>query len=258
MLAVAQTVHGELRRGVADQMKAADAFERDDHFRVDGPDRERNRIADVNRLPVVRKRRQPRAARRTGIRLRVEAAIGRRAILSLALRAQRETGHRRVRAVVRHVADDRVARAAVRAVSEGVAVTAIVGIERLRETLRTGREIGRNGHAPFGRVGARRDREFGDVLRWQRRNRQRLDARGRRCVVPETAHELFELLVLAEDVDGHAARGIRDLAAHTARGGDAIDPRPEADTLYCAADLDPPSFQLHHTATIGSGWYDER
>ncbi len=93
---------------------------------------------------IVERQREPRAARRAGDRLGVEAAIGGILVLSPAVVAEREAGHRRVRPVVRHRADDREARAALRAVDEGVPVAAIGRVVQLAQAVVARGNVGRN------------------------------------------------------------------------------------------------------------------
>ena len=55
--------------------------------------------------------------------LSVETAVMRRFVLCLAVIAQGESGHRRIRPVVRHGSNDRVARPALGAINEGIAMS---------------------------------------------------------------------------------------------------------------------------------------
>ena len=82
-----------------------------------------------------------RAADRAGVGLRVKAAVARVVVFGLALRAHRERFHRGVRAVVGQGFDDAEARAAVRAVGERIAVTAVLRIENLAQTIGTGGDV---------------------------------------------------------------------------------------------------------------------
>ena len=79
-----------------------------------------------------------------GVRLRVKAPVAGIVVLGLALRAHRESGHRRRRPVVGHAADDREARPAVRAVDERVAEAAVGRVAQLGEAVVAGRRVRRH------------------------------------------------------------------------------------------------------------------
>src|SRR4051794_22631874 len=81
---------------------------------------------------------QPRAARRTRVRLRVEAPVRRIAILRHARAAHREPRHGGALAIVGRALDDGEARTAARAVEEGITVAAVGRIEQLAQTIVAG------------------------------------------------------------------------------------------------------------------------
>jgi hypothetical protein len=126
-------------------VKAAEALDRDDLAPAESRDDIGDRIAAAARAALRVQKREVRSARRAGIRLRVKAPIERRAVLGEALRALRERRHARHAAVVRELPGDRVARPAVGAVDERVAVAAVARIEQLREAIRTDRAVGTDG-----------------------------------------------------------------------------------------------------------------
>ena len=90
-----------------------------------GAPRRARRVLGAAARPSRSSSAQRRPARRAGVRLGVEAPVGRVLVLGPAGRAHLEAGHRRQRPVVRDAAHDREARAAVRAVDERVAVAAV-------------------------------------------------------------------------------------------------------------------------------------
>ena len=74
----------------------------------------------------------------------MKAAVGWVLVLGAACFAHREFPHRRLVAVIRHIFDDCEARAAVRAVDEGIAIAAILRVKQLFEAIITGRNVRRD------------------------------------------------------------------------------------------------------------------
>ena len=122
-LAGAQPRHCVLVRGVAGQVVAAQALDGEDGSRAQ------------QRHGFLQRHREARPAGGTRDRLRMEAPIGGVLVLAAAVGAHRESGHRRVRPVVRDGPDDREAGPALRAVDERVAEAAVVRIEELPKTV---------------------------------------------------------------------------------------------------------------------------
>ena len=120
-LAPAQARHRRLVAGVAEEVEAAEALERDDSALLQQRRDVRDRRAEL------------RAAARTGDRLGVEAAVGRIGVVAGAVRAHRERRHRSLRAVVGQRARQRIARAAMGAVDQRIAEEAARRIEQLLE-----------------------------------------------------------------------------------------------------------------------------
>ena len=85
---------------------------------------------------------QPGPAGRARVGLRVEAPVHRIFVLASAVRAELEARHRGADAVVGYVGRDREARAAARAVGEGIAVAAVARIEDLAQARVAGAEVG--------------------------------------------------------------------------------------------------------------------
>src|ERR1035437_4198935 len=78
------------------------------------------------------------------IGLRVEATIRRGIVFGLALWTHRERLHRSIRAVVGQRFNDAEARAAIRAIGERIAVTAVVRIENFAQAIGTSRDVGQH------------------------------------------------------------------------------------------------------------------
>ena len=165
VLARAQPRDRVLVGRVAGEVVAAEALDRDDRAR---------RAAA---RPPPRAAARAAARRRGSDRLGVEAAVGRILVLAAAVGAEREAGHRRVRAVVRDRADDREARAALGAVDERVAVAAVGRVEQLAQAVVAGGDVRRDQRRAAPSAGSRRSRS-----RARPRGAQRLgDDRRRRA-----------------------------------------------------------------------------
>ena len=100
-LARAQARHRVGVAGVAGEVKAAEALDRDDLAASEPRDGRGDRVDRVQRRAVGREQRQPRTAGGAGVRLGVKAAVVRRAVLGEARRALVERRHAGLRAVVR-------------------------------------------------------------------------------------------------------------------------------------------------------------
>jgi len=85
-----------------------------------------------------------RAANGTGIGLGVEPAVKWIIVFGLALRTHREGFHRRVGAVVGNGFDDAEAGAAMGAIREGIAESAVRRVVDFAEALRAGGDIGKD------------------------------------------------------------------------------------------------------------------
>ena len=126
---------------VAGEMPAAEALHGED------------RTVQQQRDGVLERQRELRPAGGAADGLGVEAPVGRILVLAAAVGAHVERGHRRVRPVVGHRADDREARPAVRAVHERVAVAPVGGVEELAEAVVAGRDVGRDERGARRRLG---------------------------------------------------------------------------------------------------------
>ena len=130
---------------IADEVEAAQTLDCDDLAAPQSRDRRLQRII-YHHLGAVRvEQAQRRPARRASVGFRMETAIRRRHVFAMAIRAQRERRHAGPRPVIGQFARDRVARTAVRAIDEGIAVAAIGRREELVQAIRTGRAVGSDG-----------------------------------------------------------------------------------------------------------------
>ncbi len=128
----------------AGQMKAAEALDRDDRAVCECRGRGCDGVC-VGREgqfnPLAIREPDPWPAFRACVGLGVKAPVVRVLVLGPAGGAHLERGHRRRGAVVGDARHDREARAAVGAVRERVAVTAVGGIEQLGQTVVAGRHV---------------------------------------------------------------------------------------------------------------------
>jgi hypothetical protein len=155
-------------------------------------------------LPAFIVQTQTRAARRAGIGLGMETARGGVVVFGPACQALHELCHAGVGAVIGESGGDRVARATVDAVDEGVAVAAVGGIEQFRQAVRADRRVGRDAGLYLARL-ARRDAEAA-----QAGGRSRQVARdffhARQCgrFALQAFDQAHHLRMLAFDSDLHA------------------------------------------------------
>jgi hypothetical protein len=160
----------------------------------------------------------------------VKAAVGGILVLAPTRGAEREPGHRRVRPVVRDGAHDREPRAALGAVDERVAVTAVGRVEELAQALVAGRDVGGDQGAAAG-GGARLDRELGLAAGGARFRSDRLDAGERRGVAAQRGREGVERGRLPFRLDDDARAVVQHEAAEPVRAGEPVDEGTEAHSL---------------------------
>ncbi len=242
-LAAAQRGHRLRAGGVAGEVVAADALDRD--HRARGEQRRRRAHGVVaGRERHVRAggagdQPQPRTARRTADWLRVEAPVAGVLVLPGAVGAQREARHRGVRTVVRQPGDDRETRPAVRTGDERMAVAPVAGVAELGQTVGAGRGVGCH-ERPYTAAGAGGDDaeaalpgdgQFGGLHRLHHRERRRVrrDARA----------EPLDGRRRALDLRHHPFAGVRHVPRQTEAGGQPVDVRPEPHPLHHAPHDDP-------------------
>ena len=150
--------------------------------------------------------RQRRSAVRAAHRLGVEASIGGVGVLRPAAPAHLEVDHRGAGTVVGDAGHDGVARAAIRAVGEGVAEAAILGVEDLPEAIAARRHVGGN-ERRCRRLGrARPDDEIRLVAECEALDVNRADTGQRWRSGAEALGEGSDRLRWALHLDRHARR----------------------------------------------------
>jgi len=166
----------------------------------------------------------------------MEAAVPRVGIVGGTGRAHRETRHGGPPPVVRQAAGDRVARAALGAVGEGVAEKPAGGIEQLGQAVRAGRGIWHNaGRSTTAGAGA--DRETGIAGRGQSLDRQCVDPGEWRRFCRKPRYEVGD--AAAFDLDRHAVGTVAYEAGKTGFRGEPMHERAHANALDRSAQPQP-------------------
>ena len=203
-LAPAQAHHRLLVAGVDQQMKAAESLDGHDQPPAQRCHRPAQRgflhgevLAPSCGVGAAVPQRQPRPALRTRVGLGMEAPVAGIAILRQTARALREAAHGGMGAVVRKPFDDAVARAAVRAVGERIAVAAIRGVEDVRNALRAGSDVGQDQRPPGSGAVAGADLEPGVPDRVEIARLQALDGGARRSFPLDAEQESLQALPVA-------------------------------------------------------------
>ena len=175
--------------------------------------------------------------------LRIVAAALRRDVLLVAGLAHRELLHARALAVVRHGLEDGQARAAGRAVDEGVQVAAVFGVEELGAALVAGRDVRRDedvaallgalddGKIRIGLIGV------GHLVHIDLE-----DGRALGGLLRDALDKLLQCCVITLGKDFDIGALVADGAAYLAGVGEPAHERAEADTLHDAVDLDVQTF----------------
>jgi hypothetical protein len=235
--------HGALVIGSAGEVVAADPLDRDDPSRPQRNCGGGKWIAGRDGYSATSKQAQRRSAIRARVRLGVEAPVRRIVVLGTAAPTHREAGHRRPRAVVGDAPNDREPWAAVRAVDERVATTAIAGIEQLRQALLAGGAVGCHGRVCGTAGRARKDRKPGFAGRPTVLGADALDQGEWRRLRPKPREESFDCVGVALDLEQYPSRVVEHEAAQVELTGEPVDVGAEADALHRAIDPcpDPPS-----------------
>ena len=251
LLAGAQQRHGLRLPRIADELEAAEALERDDAAGVQFVKRCGDRVAAVDAPTVRIGQPQARPAQRTGVRLRVEAAIARIVVLALARRALREARHAGLRPVIGQRGGDREARPAVGAVDERIAVTAVGRIGQLIEAGGTHGGIGCDAGAD-GAVAALDDAEAGRRHGIERRRLDLHHARQRRRLAAQPCDQRGDRGRRARRLDRHALAIVADAAVQMQLVRQPVDERPEAHALHQPAHADAARLARRHSGGGGS------
>lgn len=176
-----------------------------------------------------------RAARRTRIRLCVKAPVARVVVFRLTCWTHREFFHRGVRSVVRQGFDDAETRAAVGAIRERITKAPVLRIKNFAQTIGARGDVGQHkrGFAAAGFAGAYFKFFKADGV--QPGCLQALNETARRFFGFKPAQKFFKLWTSAFNLDKNALRRIVDPAVQQKLSGEAVNERPEANALHCAA-----------------------
>ncbi len=227
-------------------MIAAQPLDRHDPPLLQQADGGGDRVLTRQRPAGAVEQRQARPALRAGDGLGMEAAAGRVLVFRPAGGAHGKVGHGGVRAVVGDGGDDGVARPAVGAVDERIAVAAVGGVEELAQTIGADPGIGGDLRLllPFPVAGA--DGESRLPLRRQLRRLQAGDGGKGRQFVMQGAQEGGERRPLPFRLDGHPPAVVAHPAADPQPAGELKDEGTETNPLDDAFNVD---FQARQTAT---------
>ena len=186
----------------------------------------------------------------------VKTPVGRIVEFKLTRIAHRKRVHRRPLSVIRCLADDRIARTAVRAIGEGIAIPPVFRIADFTAAVVAGRNVRRN-------KGYRRRRRltFNDekVLLTAFSNRhkfQRIDLGRRRFLPLQGSDEFIQLGFAAFDFNMNAIGRIVHPAGQSASRRQSVDKRAEADALDDAANQDMPAHSFASRLFLPEIYYD--
>ena len=235
---------------IGHQVVPTDPFHGDDRSGSDCRKRGVERIRAVHIVGVgARLPGQLRAAHRARVGLGVKAAVGGVVVLGLTSRAHRKASHRRGGPVVRNTQHDRVARTAVGAVGEGVAMPAIAWVVDLREAVVADGRVDADRHVGRPGIVALDDAEPGISTGWlQNLGDDPGNARQRRRIIDQPARQLGDPLGRAFDLDQHAGAVVQHVAGQAECNCMPVHERPEPDALHGAGDP-------HPLPGRGAGWH---
>ena len=214
-------------------MEPAQAADRQDRAFAQPPLRFRNR------------RRQLRSAFRARVGLRMKSPIARIVIFRLASRAHAESRHGGIRPVVRNVADDSVARAAIRTVGERIAIAPVGRIGEIVVAVGAGSHV-RRYQDEFARLRpAFANCEIQIPQRIDLRYQHLFNARQRRRFGAHALDETIQRIARAFHLRHHSGRRVQDVAREAQPSRQIMHKWPEAHALHHAANADLPPRQLH-------------
>ena len=171
------------------------------------------------------------AAERACIGLCVEATVERILIFLLAARTHLKSAHGGARTIVRHTFDDRETRTTIRAVCEWVVVAPVLRGEQLLPAVLARRDIRGDERVFAFREPAVTDLESSVSCRWRIAHIDALDARGRRCLAPQTGQEIAQCAVIPFNLDIDSAGMIQNPASQSVFVRQAVHERTETHTL---------------------------
>lgn len=240
LLAVAQPRHRLGITRVTGEMEAAQALDGDDLAAQHARHRSGNRVYARHRHALRIEQHQAGAAIRTGVGLGVEAAMLRRLVLAQTGRALRERRHAGGGAVVGQRARQRVARAALGAVDEGVTVAPVRGVEKLRQAVGAHRRVVADGgvHGGIGTVALEDGKAVGVGLYRAAFLADLIHSRQGRRVAAQPLAQLGDGRGAPLDLDVHAGAVVAHPAGDAQFLRQAINEGPEAHALHHAAHAD--------------------
>ena len=245
VLALAQPRDGLLIGGIAQQVIAADALHRHDGA---APQRRGAggdglcRAGDGRTAAIVEGQLRP--AGGTGEWLGVVAPVRRVLVFGPAVRAHGEAGHGCVGAVIGQPVDDRVARPALGAVGERIAIAPCGGVGHLGEAVGAHEMVGRQRAARRSVGAAGFDREAVERPHLCIRHLARLGNGQRRRFAQQGRSELRQGRGLALGVNLDLAAAVAHPAPHAQAQREAEDEGTVAHALHAAAHHDAP--RRHH------------
>ncbi len=188
--------------------------------------------------------RKSRTAIGTGERFGMEAPIERVLVFAPAARTEREARHRGVRPIVGQGLDDRVARSALRAIREGIAIAACGRILQFLGAKRATERIRRQMHVCGLAVRARENPEIARAFDRGRRRGREPRPRERRRLADQRGLVAAEVRRRPFDVNDDLARAVAHPARELQRTREPIDEGPKADALHLPADDEAPRARL--------------
>ena len=244
VLALAKSADSVFVRRVAGEMEAAKPLDGDELPTFQSGDRGSESIFAEQLTGVSLAEGEAWPAVRAGDGLGMEAPVVDVVVFIATVVAHRERRHAGHRAVVRHAADDRVARAAVGAVDEWVSAVPVRGIEQLSLAVGASRHVRRDEDGPGIAPLAGQYLEAGSAKRIEPLGNALLDERDRRLLGPEVRDEAPQVDRRALNLDVNAARVVEDRSRELVATGEAVDEWTEAHALDNAQDPDEPSLDL--------------
>ncbi len=187
------------------------------------------------------------AADRTGRGLGVEAPVGGRGVFRRAMRAERKTAHGGGGPVIGNGAGDGVARPAIGAVGESIAITAVGRIAHVRKAVRADAHIRADQHAVPGMAVAGHNGKgrFAGQGRQFLLIQPRQPGQGRQFRA-QTATEARHLFRRALHLHAHAVRGIAHRAGEPAFLRQPVDKGAKAHALHLPGGHKSPARCLFH------------